>query len=386
MRLLAIPMAVALAGCVSHATITSSSAHGSALPAGPATLPEGQIVGDARVFDNLTIFPLTAERQKDVGPLTTLGDALAKKEAVVREVEVENLHLRQRIGDDGEIDETSSGGPRVNELVIENHGLVALYVLAGTVVEGGNQDREIAQDFIVAPNQTVSVEAFCVENGRWTDERAGQRTNGRFGAAPALATGRVRAAAQYEHNQDEVWSNVAEVNAAQGKHSDSGSLAATLDDEGIAKKRAELGARVDAYLQGPSSGNIVGIAYAIGGEVRAVRFFANHRVWDMFRATLVSTAAGEAVTVSTDPPQAGRREHPTALSEPKAKDAVLLPVAVARFVTGVDDTAMKEERKTTGRSVNDYRETSLAYGSHTMMKANGDEARPSMVSADYLHK
>ena len=43
----------------------------------------------------------------------------------------------------------------MNTLVIENKGDVPIYVLAGTVVKGGKQDRQIGQDFIIEGKKTV---------------------------------------------------------------------------------------------------------------------------------------------------------------------------------------------------------------------------------------
>lgn len=367
---------LSLAGCATPSipTAPATAAAVSTTPAAPrATLKEGQVIGAPHTFGNLTVFPVTATGQKDIGPLTTLEAALAKGDAVVREMQADPTpRLRERRDAEGNVQQVESG-PQVNALVVENNGSVPLYVLAGTVVEGGNQDREIGQDFIVPAHQSAPVEAFCVEHGRWNGARGGNQTGGRFGTARQLATGRVRAAGQYQHDQGEVWSNVAKVNEANGQRPESGTLAATLDDGAIAGKRAGLASQVEAYLKSlPEERNVVGVAYAIGGQVHAVRFFANHQVWGMFRTVLVSTAAGEAVTA-----EAGA----------SGTDATpLTPFSVARFIEGVDEAKVKEARATAAANVNDYRETDVAYGSATTLKADSPSAPAVRVSADYLRK
>jgi len=102
---------------------------------------------------------------------------------------------------------------QVNRLMIDNKGDKAILVLAGTLVKGGKQDRVIAQDFIIPPKQTVPVDAFCVEQGRWVASRGGQANDGTFASQNALANSPVRAAANFEADQSKVWDKVAKENA-----------------------------------------------------------------------------------------------------------------------------------------------------------------------------
>jgi len=71
--------------------------------------------------------------------------------------------------------------------------------------------------------------------------------------------------------------------------------------------------------------------------------------------------------------------------EPMLSTWILMPVAVAKFVEAVDDAKVKEARATAASNVNNYRETDVAYGSETSLKA--DKGAPALkVSADYLRK
>lgn len=159
-------------------------------PGGPAYAPaaaDDRLFGSPTVLGNLVVYPVTSKAQVDVGPLVSLDDALAKGQAEVRE---------------------NNGGGTVNQLVIENKGTVPVFVIAGTVVKGGNQDRQIGQDFIIEPKKETPVDAFCVEHGRWNGQRNGQYTSGRFDSSGVVATSKVRAAGQYKKSQSELWSNV----------------------------------------------------------------------------------------------------------------------------------------------------------------------------------
>src|SRR5262249_55934493 len=155
-----------------------------------------------------------------------LDTAIDRKVAVLREM-----------GADG-------NGAQVNQLVIENRGDVPILVLAGTVVKGGKQDRQIGQDFIIGKRQTVPVDAFCVEHGRWNASRQGVATGGAFQSLKTLAVGQVRQAGQYEHDQGRVWDNVKAANKVAGKESASDTLTALLEAPEVQAERGHVGGQV----------------------------------------------------------------------------------------------------------------------------------------------
>jgi hypothetical protein len=319
--------------------------------AGPqgATAP---LVDPAERVDNVSIFPIRSTTQQDVGPLTTLDSAIARKAASVREV---------------------GSGPRgenaeVNRLIIDNRGNVPIYVLAGTIVTGGKQDRQVGDDFIVGAHQSVPIDAYCIEHGRWTATRNGAATGGQFGVSAVMTESPMRVAAQYEHDQSSVWSKVAAVNAVHRKEAPSGTLMATVDSRDVAARRAALVQRMETLLRAaPSGDEIVGIAYAIDGKVRSARWFASHKIFELFRSTLISTAAMEAVTAQSVAANAGA---------PAAPVATVAPEVVTRFLAEIQASPVKEERATPAMNVNDIRASSAGYGASTVLKAGAGGAAP----------
>ncbi|MBN2191320.1 MAG: hypothetical protein JW751_00765 [Polyangiaceae bacterium] len=264
-------------------------------------LAPGVVIGEPAAFENLTVFPVLACAQADAGVFNTLPAAIAAGVADVRELGKPEGSPdpvgegRARRSRRGEV--VPDDGPRVGTLAVENRGEVAIYVLAGTVVKGGNQDRQIAQDFVVPPGETVPVDAFCVERGRWQEERGGVATQGRFAALEQLANTNVRAAAQFKQDQGAVWSQVAEVNRANRKEAGTGTLMATLDAPDVAAQRTALAGAVKEYLaRGKAPEDLVGVAYAVDGRIKGVRWFANHSLFSLFEETLINTAAVDAVT------------------------------------------------------------------------------------------
>jgi hypothetical protein len=329
------------------APAASSPAVGVAAGEAPGLTAPDQTIGAPRIFDNLTVFPVLSKKQEDIGPITTLDAALAKGAASVHEI--------------GAGGSPGSGGPQVNSLVIENKGDIPVYVLAGTIVKGGNQDRQIGEDFIVGARQSIPVDAYCVEHGRWTNSRDGVGTAGQFGTIGLLTDSRVRTAAEYGKDQGEVWAKVASVNEANKKQAASGTLLASVDSADIVARRTALTTKVEAFLSEVQPGDdVVGLAYAVDGKVRSVRWFVHHKVFRMFEDALVGTAAMESITARAEAAAGGK---------PLTPPPALAASDVSKFVKDVQDGKVRETRATPGMNDNDIRESKAGYSAATKFKA-----------------
>lgn len=186
---------------------------------------------------------------------------------------------------------------QVNQLVIENKGGKAILVLAGTIVKGGKQDRQIAQDFIIPAGQTVPVAAFCIERGRWTGSREGEQTNGFFQAQDVLANKEVRDKAQFKGSQAEVWDSVSKANQTNSKSPATDTLLASIEetDKDALARRERIKKTVNDKLSelSQSQDAPIGIAYAVDGKVREIRSFAHPKILTQYRETLLNTIALE---------------------------------------------------------------------------------------------
>jgi hypothetical protein len=133
---------------------------------------------------NLTIFLLHGANQSRGPAPLTLQEAMKRKLVVVRET-----------GD-------------VNRLTIQNRSSQEVFVQAGDIVKGGQQDRVLAIDLIVPPRSgRIPIDAFCVEQGRWS--RRGDEAVTAFSASDnALASKGLKIAAKAKASQGEVWANV----------------------------------------------------------------------------------------------------------------------------------------------------------------------------------
>ena len=149
------------------------------------TLPAADYtVSGPYTHKNLTIFLLHGAGQSQRRTPLTLQEAMKRKLVVVRET-----------GD-------------VNRLTIQNRSNQDVFVQAGDIVKGGQQDRALALDLIVPPKSgRIPIDAFCVEQGRWS--RRGNEAVAAFSASDnALASKDLKIAAKARRSQGEVWANV----------------------------------------------------------------------------------------------------------------------------------------------------------------------------------
>jgi hypothetical protein len=337
---------------------------------------EDHTVGAPFVSGNLAVFPVYASVQEDVGEIVTLDEALQKGTAEVREVGPEAVAGEQV----REVQQRAGEGAVVNTLVIENRGKQPILVLAGTILKGGKQDRQVGRDFLVGANETEPVDAFCIEHNRWTTVRDGLATGGKFRAMKVLAVGEVRGAGQYEGDQGKVWAKVSAVNQANGKESASGTLLATVDAADLVAEREAVAKEILAFFRAsPQPADIVGMAYAVDGEVRGLRTFMSHGIFRKFEETLAGTAALEAITARRA--AKARGESP--------QNGALGPAAVVAFVSDLDkgeSEAARDSQAFRGES----KKGESGYASTVQMKsapaAAGPPAKQKAVTRDYLKK
>src|SRR5262249_28368142 len=100
----------------------------------------------------------------------------------------------------------------VNKLSVENLSPDAeIYIQAGDIVKGGQQDRILSYDLIVPPQSgRVPISSFCVERGRWR-KRGGEAVE-RFSSSANVANSKDLKVIVLSStgSQDQVWAMVRE--------------------------------------------------------------------------------------------------------------------------------------------------------------------------------
>jgi hypothetical protein len=240
---------------------------------------------------NLTIFLIEGDDRLDTSDVLTLAEALEKKGTIV-------------------VKETGN----VSELVVINEDAKhTVFIMAGDIVKGGQQDRTLASDLPLrkgagvaaggraAPRQAgVPIASFCVESGRWA-ARAGSSVAQFDSSVNSVVSNSAKLAIRRSKNQGEVWDKVAEsqtkISSNVGKSVNAAasptSLQLSLEDKDLKK---QTNAYVDT-LKGIVGQNkkAVGFVMAINGNVYCAEIFASHDLFQRTWPKLLESAAIEAV-------------------------------------------------------------------------------------------
>src|SRR5438105_9473050 len=109
-----------------------------------AQAPETNRITGPLTHENLAVYFVHGPSAPGKVPLT-LDEALAKRVVQVRET------------------------GNVNQLEIENLGNDEVFIQAGDIVKGGQQDRSLMVSLLLPPKSgRVPIASFCVEQGRWS--------------------------------------------------------------------------------------------------------------------------------------------------------------------------------------------------------------------------
>jgi len=249
-------------------------------------LATGYRISGPYTHKNLTVFLVHG---KDLLPgknFLTLQEALAQKKVRVYETK------------------------DVNELAIRNLSNQDVYVQAGDIVRGGDQDRMISIDFIVPPRTgRMPIAAFCVESGRWS--KRGAEQSAFFSSSENAASTRAlklaaKGAGGGGGSQEAVWENVSVV---QRKLSDKlsvdvrapmsmSSFELTVENTAVKETTAAYINALDNIVR--DKPDVIGYAFAINGKVNSADLYANSALFRKLWPKLIRASAIEATSEKKD--------------------------------------------------------------------------------------
>ena len=255
----------------------------------------GYKISEPVSYKNLSIFLIHGKDENTKGNILTLQEALDRKLFVVYE--------------------TSD----VNELEVENLSKeFDVFIQSGDIVKGGKQDRVLAVSIIIpARSGRVSIEAFCVESGRWT-KRGNEESDKFTSSNDRIVTKELKIAANGERSQQEVWKQVSEAQSKLGK-AVGGSVASTTSSSSLqlSLENRQVASNVDDYmrqLSGAINGksDVIGYAFSINGQINSADIYVSNALFKKVWLKMLKAAATEAVASA----------HGVRLAEPANADAV----------------------------------------------------------------
>ena len=256
--------------------------------------PDGYRLSDPVSHGNLAIYFVHGDSRGGPVPLT-LQEAMAKKIVKVREI------------------------GQVNEVQMENTSDEEVFIQAGDIVKGGQQDRVLSVSLMLPPRSgAVSVASYCVESGRWS-ARGGEDAQMFSSADAALPSRRAKlemagADAAGGSHQQEIWKSVREIQSKLSSNlgavvaapRSQTSLQLSLENGALAREQAQYVAALQP--RGEHDNDIVGYVFAINGKVNSADIYPSNglfrKMWPKLLRASITEAIGDRDAVNAPAPPA----------------------------------------------------------------------------------
>jgi hypothetical protein len=182
-------------------------------------------------------------------------------------------------------------------LTVENRSDAPVFIQAGDIVKGGNQDRVLPSDQLIPPlSQGQPVTTFCVEAGR--SGPRGHELSASFQTATEQLPGkRLNLAARYRRSQTEVWDGVRQMQLTLNRRlggSVQAPQSATSLQLTLESLRVQQG--VEAYLNElaplpEGKANVIGMAVAVNGQIQCAEVYGSSALFrSLWRKLLKANA------------------------------------------------------------------------------------------------
>ncbi|WP_299458674.1 DUF6569 family protein [uncultured Microscilla sp.] len=252
------------------------------------------VITEQSVSNNITPTPRTRNnadttKRSSTTNLPTRPRVVQQRQQHTRQVQqVQNVYLPQNIQVRG-----GGGSASVNNLYIQNKSNDTLYIMAGEIVQGGKQDRVIAQDMVIPPNSgKINLSVFCVEKGRWAYKKSKNKDN--FDGYYGVSSIALRKVVDTEKKQQKVWKEVARSNAKNAVKSGTN---AYTEQKKNAKFKKEYAAYTHFFKDKFKGKNdVIGVIVATGNRVVGCDMFASPHLFQSQYQNLLGSYINEAVT------------------------------------------------------------------------------------------
>lgn len=242
--------------------------------------------------DNLRLLPIVAsveylDDQQSVAQYKVLSEALENE--------------RFRVSEKKPFGRFDDAGA-VNTLTVQNKTEDPIFLMAGEVVQGGNQDRVIGEDAVIAARSIEDVSVFCVEHGRWTYEgdkalNDGDRKIFAFRGYYNVASSQVRRSVA-AGNQQAVWDQVDNIRTKYSIDSGTKAYADLETNDEFVSDRTNY----ERFFSDKLANNetIIGFVALSGDKILGADVFGHPTLLNRQFSSLLSSYATDALTLGNN--------------------------------------------------------------------------------------
>ena len=180
---------------------------------------------------------------------------------------------------------------RVNTLLVRNLSTDTLFVMAGEILIGGKQDRVVASDMLIPPNNGQSkLPVYCVEKGRWKYDNDGAKFTEYYG----MANEHLRNIIDHKGSQQEVWSEVSKSNKRDGVFSRTEAYTAHANNRRFRQQEQEYINFFENVFD--NQDDIIGVIAVTGNLIEGADLFVSNRLFMQEYRKLIYAYTDEAIT------------------------------------------------------------------------------------------
>ena len=248
-------------------------------------------------YKNLKLYPIIAS-SAFLAELPPLAHFKNMQEAL----DTKGFRLTEKVAHAGNLQ-----AGEVNLLTVHNKTQDTIYLMTGEVLQGGKQDRIIAEDLIVMPRTLKDIPVFCVEKNRWEYQKS--ETNAKnlpirqaFTAYYHVAANDLRKTVKRKADQEQVWTKVSELMARNNATSTTGTYAAL-------EQSAEFTEQRTAYLEFfldrfDHSSKVIGCIAVSGNDIIGTDIFGHPELFKKQYKSLIYSYITDAISNSSTEPLA----------------------------------------------------------------------------------
>ncbi|MEM6965293.1 MAG: DUF6569 family protein [Bacteroidota bacterium] len=283
-----------LAACTNERSTTTTANNDDAADAIQYGFDVDLTDNDALDFEKMRIYPIVASEDHIAN-----HQALASYKNLKEAMDIQGFRITEK-KPFGRMEDSDA----VNNLTVQNKSQDTIYLMAGDVVKGGNQDRVLAQDMVLPPRTLANVEVFCVEQGRWdyrSDEaedldQEAQRNKKvyAFTGYYNVVSNDIRKTVKHEKDQRKVWAAVGNLTMTNDAESSTGTYTALENSKDYTAERN----RYLAYFQDKmeDGDNVIGMVVVSGNEILGTDIFNHPSLFKKQYDVLLHSYVTDAIT------------------------------------------------------------------------------------------